>query len=553
MTKIVDIDTANSKETDLILDRYKILEELASTRFSTVYKAFDSKMQRLVAIKMITGDSKATTWAKREAQLSAQLNHPNICTIYEYEETEDGHYLIMEYLEGLTLREILDRSDTLTLDEAMSIAKEVCFALEYAHLNYIVHQDIKPENVVLLHDGRVKLMDFGTARLLGYMKEEKKSLIGTPAYMSPEQVKSGRLDDRSDQFSLAVVIYEMLCGSSPFDSPSTTSAIFKVQNTKVESLNKENEEVSQEFADVIAKALSKKPDNRYDTMTDFRYKLERAHPAPPSTKRELAYLVARCSDSVESTEGTPTIITNARSFAGRLYSKNYRLVNRLVAAAITSGLGYLLFKEIGESYSLIAFGAIAALSLFLPSLGLLSLSVVAAIALALGGLTLISLALASIAFLWYFFLEKKYKFEIAFSCLAPVLSFVNLQIAFPIFTGLAFSPVKAFLISLAAALQVLVFSALWQDQISIFSSTLALSQLLSWPLASFFMSLIMRNKSLGKAVVASTASLLFLIVVAVIAASQQNEGFEVILKSASLSLIITMIVLALIPWEYSKR
>ena len=116
----------DSSDDDLILDRYKILEELATTRFSTVFEAYDSKMGRPVAIKMIEATSKATTWAKREAQLSAKLNHPNICTIYEYEETPEAHFLIMEYLEGLTLREILDNCDILSCDEAITIDKEVC-------------------------------------------------------------------------------------------------------------------------------------------------------------------------------------------------------------------------------------------------------------------------------------------------------------------------------------------------------------------------------------------------------------------------------------------
>jgi len=547
------ITEETTSEGQLVLDRYKILEELASTRFSIVYKAFDSKMQRVVAIKKIESASKATTWAKREAQLSAQLNHPNICTIYEYEEVAEGHFLIMEYLEGLTLREILDVYDTLSIDEAIAVSREVCLALEYAHLNYIIHKDIKPENIMLLPDGRLKIMDFGTGRLLGHTKEAQKTLIGTPAYMSPEQTKKERLDDRSDQFSLAVMLFECLSGASPFEAPSAKAAIFKVQNASVPDLVKLNTDVSQELALSIEKALSKDPDERYSTVTEFRYKLERAHWVETDSKKVLSPLVERCSGLVDeappdTSQSLP--LGTIRDFAGRLYLKNTRLINRLLSASLISGLGFILFRDIAETYSLILLLALAGTTLFFPSLGLLGLGVVALVALTLKGLLWPAAVLLGLGILWQVLGRKKWQFELSFSLLASLLAFFKLQVLFPVVTALAFSPLKAFFISLAGALQVLIFQAFWQGKISLISDTVSLSQLVIWPVTSALASFLLSRKTLPKAVIVSSAAFFVLITAYLAIGASLNISADWALKSASLSFIITMLVLPLIPYDY---
>ncbi len=500
-------ETGQTSGQDIILDRYKVLEELASTRFSTVFKAFDTKMQRLVAIKMIESNSKATTWAKREAQLSAQLNHPNICTIYEYEETDQGHFLIMEYLEGLTLRDILDNCDTLTLDEAMAVAKEISVALEYAHLNYIIHQDIKPENVLLLHDGRLKIMDFGTGRLLGHIKEKQKSLIGTPAYMSPEQINKEHLDDRTDQFSLAVVIYECLSGVSPFDASSTQATVFKVINSKQQSLTKLNDDVDDNFAQTVDKALAKKADNRYVTVTDFRYKLDRAYPPPLSTKKVLAYLVARAdvSDYEEDEELGDSIFDKIRGLNGRIYNRNRGFINIVFSMFLVAMFGFVAFNSFKQNYGLMAICFLAAVALF------------------------------------SFF--KKNRFELSFSLASPILYYIKLQVLFPIFCGLAFSPVKAFVVSAFGALLVLAFSAL--DLVGV--GMVEISQLVSWPIASFLISAAAKKGSFSRVVVATLSAFVFLTAIYIVSSTAAQGSFEAALKSLSLSLIITMVVLPLLP------
>ena len=540
------------KDMDMVLGRYKVLEEIASTRFSVVYKAFDSKMQRLVAIKMIDNSSKATTWAKREARLSAQLNNPNICTIYEYEETEKGHFLIMEYLEGLTLRDVLDQCETLTVEESLTIAKEISLALEYAHLNNIIHQDIKPENIMLLKDGRLKIMDFGTGRLLGHAKEAQKMLIGTPSYMSPEHISKKRLDDRTDQFSLAVVIYEMIAGHAPFEARSTKATILKVQNSRAQKLNKICEEANEELAEVINKGLSKKPHERYASVIDFRYKLERAHPVSFSSDEVVTSLVDRCTTRFETPrkERNATVYGFATSLIGRFYTANNKLVRRIVATGLIAGLGFLLFSTIGNSYSLVVMAALAVLSLFFQSVGLLALGLVASVSLGLAGHMLPGLIFFAVSLVWFLFFKKKNKFDIAFSLAAPILAFANLHVLFPIFAGLAFKPTRAIYVLLAGAFETLIFTAVWQQSPGLFSDIMGLTQLITWPIAGLFISILIRKKTLGRAVVAVSSAFVFLLASYVAVGVVNNESFELVLQSASLSLIITMLVLPLIPYDY---
>jgi len=547
------IESADT-EKGLILNRYKILKELASTQFSTVYKAFDSKMQRPVAIKMIESTSKATTWAKREAHLSAQLNHPNICTIYEYEETEDAHYLIMEYLEGATLREILNNSDTLSLDEAVSIIREVSLALEYAHLNYIIHQDIKPENILLLYDGRLKIMDFGTGRLLGFYKEKQKSLIGTPSYMSPEQVEKKPLDDRTDQFSLAIVFYEMLSGISPFEASTMQATLFKIRNSTVEDISRKNSEVGAKLARVLNKALSKNPDERYPIVTDFRYKIERAYPPPDSSKKVLRSLVemyADLDDEDAVLEDLDSPTGRIKDFIGRAYLKNTRFIKKVLAAFLTASLGFVLFSSIGKSYSLIFFLSLAGLSFVSQPWGLFVLALVGLVALSMNSLMWPAVILIAAGFAWRYVLGKKRLFGLPFSFAAPVLAFFNLQLLFPIIMGISLSPISGFFISLAGAIQVLVISAMLAGSTNLFGNAVMLSQLVSWPLATLAISIFLgKDKTLPKTVVASASVLVLLVITYVIIGASNNLNFEVPLKSASLSLIISLLVLPLIPYDY---
>lgn len=547
----IEIEKEEIGNQDLILDRYQILKELASTQFSIVYKALDTKMQRLVAIKMIKGPSKATTWAKREAHLSAKLNHPSICTIYEYEEVDNAHLLIMEYLQGLTLREVLSFCKTLEIDEAVSIVKEISIALEYAHLNYVVHKDIKPENVMLLSDGRLKIMDFGTGRLLDQASEESKSLIGTPAYMSPEQIRREHLDDRTDQFSLAVVMYEMLSSKSPFDAKSNAQTINKVENEDVESLDNKNEEVSEVLAAVISKALSKDPQNRYSTMTDFRYKMDRAYLPSASSREIISSLVERCSStSLDIGVSRNNSITGGiKSFVGRIYKRNKNLINRIFTASAVATLALIVSAKIGFGINVIVSTLLGGVSLFLPTIGLVGLSLVASTTLFLQGFTYHALILVVSIFIWVFALKRRNKFEISFSVTAPILTYAKLSIIFPIFSAIAFSPAKASFVSFLGAAQVLLLSGLFRNNFKVIFTPLELSQLVTWPIVSLFVSLVMKKKTLTRAMVSSSLAVLLLISTIFVLGSAQSENLEIALKSASLSLIITLAVLPLVPFE----
>lgn len=262
-----------------------------------MFHAFDTLMEREVAIKEIPSSHKTLPRAMREARTAALLNHPNVVTVYEFQETADHYYLIMEYLQGATLDQILD-SRPPSVDEALAVAIQVCAAIECAHLNNIIHRDIKPQNLMLLSDGRVKVMDFGIAKLKNAPVTKTAQIQGTVAYMSPEQAEGYIVDEPSDIFSSAVVLYEMLTGVNPFASPTTGATLFKIINTTPDPPSALNAHVPPELDRAVMKALDKYPDRRFNGAVQFRYKLERVFPGDASPEGLVKHLLARTPDAV---------------------------------------------------------------------------------------------------------------------------------------------------------------------------------------------------------------------------------------------------------------
>jgi non-specific serine/threonine protein kinase len=249
-----------------------------------VYKAEDTRLGRTVALKFLpekfTRDREALGRFQREARAASALNHPNICTIYDMDEHEGQPFIVMELLEGQTLKH-LNRKAPLDTDQILDIGSQVAAGLEKAHSGGIIHRDIKPANVILTEDGPAKILDFGLAKLSAELPTDaEKHLttpgtpIGTVAYMSPEQVRGEKLDSRTDLFSLGVVLYEMATGKLPFQGP-TTGAIFDtiLNKTQIQPV-RINPEVSDELERIISKCLEKDKRMRYqsarDLLADFR-------------------------------------------------------------------------------------------------------------------------------------------------------------------------------------------------------------------------------------------------------------------------------------------
>ncbi len=256
------------------ISHYKILEKLGEGGMGVVYKAEDTKLKRIVALKLITQERARNVEAKQrflhEAEAASALDHINICTVHEIDETDDGRiFLCMAYYEGETLKERIKRAP-LSLNEVLDIAIQIAQGLMKAHEHDIVHRDIKPGNIMLTHDSLVKIVDFGLAKLASATHITKTgSTIGTIAYVSPEQARGDLVDHRSDIWSLGIVIYEMLTGQLPFKGDYDQVIIYSILNEQHKPASSLRTGIPSELETIISQALSKNRDERIQTMQEF--------------------------------------------------------------------------------------------------------------------------------------------------------------------------------------------------------------------------------------------------------------------------------------------
>jgi serine/threonine protein kinase len=258
---------------------YKILEKLGEGGMGVVYKAEDTKLKRTVALKFLPRGLEAHEPERarflQEAQAASALNHPNVCTIYDILEERDQHFIVMEYVDGVTLRQKLE-SGKLKVETVVQYAIQIGEALEEAHSKGVVHRDVKTDNIMVTSKNQVKVMDFGLAKLKGSLKLTKtSSTVGTLAYMAPEQIQGGEIDSRSDIFSFGVVLYEMLTGQLPFRGEHEAAMIYSIVNEPPESIQKYLPDISPEFVHVLNRALEKDPEERYQSVHDMVIDLRR--------------------------------------------------------------------------------------------------------------------------------------------------------------------------------------------------------------------------------------------------------------------------------------
>ena len=255
------------------ISHYKILSELGRGGMGVVYKAEDTKLERLVALKFLAAhaieDPEHKARFVREAKAAARLDHQNICPVYEIDEADGQTFLAMAYLEGQTLKhKIAERP--LKLDEALDIAIQTAQGLKAAHQNEVVHRDIKPANLMLTEEGQVKIMDFGLAQLADRSQLTKTTtMLGTPAYMSPEQAQRLPTDRRTDIRSLAVVIYEMVTGRLPFEGERQEAVLYAIGAEEPEPVTALRAGLPMELDRIVAKALAKEPGERYPHVDDL--------------------------------------------------------------------------------------------------------------------------------------------------------------------------------------------------------------------------------------------------------------------------------------------
>ena len=268
------------------LGRYRIERVLGKGAMGVVYEGFDPRLSRRVAIKTILKTHLDEQTAKdysqrfvREAQAVARLNHPNIVQVHDFGEEADVAYLVLEFIQGRELKSYFDANEHFDLKETVRIMSDLCEALEFAHNAGIIHRDVKPGNVMLDSQSRVKLTDFGVARIQDVTKThatEAGTMVGTPAYMSPEQISGGVVDRRTDIFAAGFILYQFLTGDLPFTGAGAWTVAKKIMQDQPTLPSKVNTSISPIFDAVVNKALAKEPDKRYRSARDLEVALKRA-------------------------------------------------------------------------------------------------------------------------------------------------------------------------------------------------------------------------------------------------------------------------------------
>ena len=264
----------------MLQDRYEILEKIGSGGMSDVYKAKCHKLNRLVAIKVLksefTSDATFVSKFKMEAQAAAGLSHPNIVNIYDVVDEGDIHFIVMELVEGITLKSYITKKGHLEVKEAIGIAIQVASGIEAAHEQHIIHRDIKPQNMLISMDGKVKVADFGIARAVSSQTMNAATVVGSVHYISPEQARGGYSDERSDLYSLGITMFEMVTGHVPFEGDNTVTVALAHLEDPMPDPRTLNPEVSPSLARIILKCTEKRPERRYPSAAAVISDLRRA-------------------------------------------------------------------------------------------------------------------------------------------------------------------------------------------------------------------------------------------------------------------------------------
>ena len=261
-----------------IISHYKILEKLGKGGMGVVYKAHDSSLDRTVALKFLPEEANLSEQEsqrfEREAQAAARLNHPNICTIHSFDEHEGQAFLVMEYVEGSTLRELI-RNGPLPVDRALDYAVQIAKALAKAHDAGIIHRDIKPDNIMVNSEDQIKVMDFGLARLKDTEPiTSTVSTLGTVAYMAPEQIQGLKVDHRADLFSFGMVLYEMFTGKHPFPGEHKQAIAYMLVNEDPAPPESLRPEIPPGVANILSRCLEKDPEQRYSAAKEIVHSLQ---------------------------------------------------------------------------------------------------------------------------------------------------------------------------------------------------------------------------------------------------------------------------------------
>ena len=299
-----------------ISGRYKILDMVGGGGMANVYLAHDMILDRDVAVKILrldfANDEEFIRRFQREAQSATSLAHPNIVSIYDVGEEDDSiYYIVMEYVEGQTLKQYIQQAFTYScFKDALNIMKQLTSAISHAHQNHIIHRDIKPQNILMDQNGNVKITDFGIAMALSATSiTQTNSVLGSVHYLSPEQARGGMANNKSDIYSLGIVMFELLTGRLPFSGESAVSIALKHFQSETPSVRRWNPTIPQSVENIVLKATAKDPFHRYDSVEEMEDDIRTALRSEADID-EPKFIIPVDNDA---TKAIP-IITNDRPF-----------------------------------------------------------------------------------------------------------------------------------------------------------------------------------------------------------------------------------------------
>ncbi len=291
-----------------INDRYEIIKLIGEGGMANVYLAMDNILNRKVAIKILrgdlSGDEKFIRRFQREALSVSNLSHPNIVEVYDVGEEDGQHYIVMEYIEGKTLKQLIKKRGSLTLEEVIDIMCQLADGLAHAHEAYIIHRDIKPQNILILDNGIVKITDFGIAMAINATQlTQTNSVMGSVHYLPPEQANGKGATIKSDIYSLGILMYELLTSSVPFKGETPVEIALKHMKEKIPSVRKQNPLIPQSIENVVLRATAKNPKNRYDSVREMYNDLHTA--MDKSNEKRVVYEYPE--NDLEETKVMPVI------------------------------------------------------------------------------------------------------------------------------------------------------------------------------------------------------------------------------------------------------
>ena len=336
--------------------RYKIIRQIGKGAMGIVYKAHDPVIDRTLAIKtlrmeLLEGSGEKDEFIKRffrEAQTAGKLSHPSLVTIFDmgHDKKTDTLFIAMEFIEGKTLKDILQEKGALTIEQALPMLAQIASGLDFAHKHSIIHRDIKPANIIITPSGQVKITDFGVAKISGTHLTQTGRTLGTPSYMSPEQILGKTITAKSDIFSLGVLAFEMLFGEKPFKGDNITTIVYKILNEPPRVVDESVVQANPELFKVVMTCMDKHPEQRFDTAMAFVAELRRVAPVADEDMEDVTQLVEEATVIADDT--SKTLLAAVSADKPSPPASRYLLIGAIILVGLLAltAIGLYVHKEI---------------------------------------------------------------------------------------------------------------------------------------------------------------------------------------------------------------